>query len=137
MVIVIRVPCVPHQRLQDIGPHLVEPGIVAGQQAVVVDMIMEHQSKGPAVPALHDPVEDCVWPREVVEEIQSARHGRCKIEEDVREEDDIGWSSNNPLRPRRIWLYEVTENGLGDILFVPTGENSWLEVFASLVVEVI
>lgn len=69
VVVVKRVPCMSHQRLEDIGNGEIEKCILFRQHAVVVDMVVQHDRKWPGVPRRHDPVEYGVRIREMEEEI--------------------------------------------------------------------
>ena len=40
VVVVVGIPGVAHQRLEDVGPDMVEPGVFFGQETTIVDMVM-------------------------------------------------------------------------------------------------
>lgn len=66
VVIVVGVPGVSHQRLEDIGERSIEPGVILGEYAVIMYVIVKQECESTAVPCRHYPVTDAVEPGEAV-----------------------------------------------------------------------
>jgi hypothetical protein len=127
MVIVVRVPGVTNQRLKDIRKHEIhrrhERSLGFRQHPVVVDVIVQHQRKGPRAPEGKGHVGDGVEVGEVSEE--EDRRGQIdeRIHEDVGEEDDVrgvadDFHGEGGVRSEDVFL----DQGV-DVLGVPEGEN--------------
>jgi hypothetical protein len=70
---VVRVPRVPHQRIEDIRKDFVHEGILLVQNSPNVNMLMLEQCVRSRIPTLHYAMEDRVPPVEVVEQIDGRR----------------------------------------------------------------
>ena len=103
VVVVVRVPGMTHQRLQDVGERDVEPVPVFGQDAIIVDVIVHEQGEGAGAPEAIDCVQDAVEVSEVVEEVEGAGEVDAEVEEDMREEDYVS----------RVARYGCGEAGVG------------------------
>lgn len=106
VVVVVRVPGVAHQGIQNIGKHGVEyprPPFIFGQDATHVDVLVHHQRVGAHVPAVEDGVEDGVRPGEAdKEEIHGGRDSGGKVDEEVGDHQNVGWYADEGGGPLLI-----------------------------------
>ena len=136
VVVVIRVPCMSHQRLENIWNGEIEKCVLFRQHAAVMAMVVHHDSKWPSVPRSHDPVAYGVRVREMEEEIQRARNRSCEVKECVCEEHHVCFVSNHGLSPSDVGLKNrsVEEDRKVNVLEVPSRKDCRLEVCALFVV---
>lgn len=71
MVVVIRVPGMAHQGLEDVWEYFVKPKIRFGEDAIIVNVIMKEKGKGSAVPGCHKPVKNGMGIAKRVVEVES------------------------------------------------------------------
>lgn len=136
MVVIIRVPRVPHERVRKVREQIVKQtdGKLLGEDTAHVDVLVAHERIGAHVPRLHDPVQEAMDPGEVVEEIHSAGNGRCEVENQMCEHYDVC----------RVAHYALGKGDVGDqerlecwweVWQVPEEEYCGLKVRAFGVVE--
>lgn len=70
---VVRVPRVSHQRIEHVREQLVYNSILLAQNSSCMDVLMLQERVGASIPSLHDTMEDCMPPVEVVKEVDCGR----------------------------------------------------------------
>lgn len=135
VVIIVRIPRVTHQGLQNVRKCPIEPGPVLGQYAIVVNMIVHHQRKTSCAPECESHMSDAMEVREMVEEPDGAGEVDREVEQDMREKDDIGRVSYDARGNSGIWTHNVLVQERVNVLFIPGYEDGGLELSVIRVVE--
>lgn len=91
MVVVVRVPCVAHQGVDDVGEESIDDSeaVRLGEDAPHVDMLVHHKSVGTHIIELYSEMENSMDIGEAVEEEGSARYRGSEIEDQMRQHDHI------------------------------------------------
>lgn len=123
VVVVVRVPGVAEQRLEDVREREVEDGKAFGEYAVIVDVVVQHQREGSSAPEGEGNMEGCVQVGEMPVQQNRAGQVHAAIHQDIGQEDDVGRMSDDLHSEARIWPHEVAVEHLRDVFVVPLGED--------------
>lgn len=101
VVVKVGVPGVAHQRIQDVREERVDntEGEPFGEDPALVDVLMFEESVRTHVIPLHEKVKDGVGEGEVTEEEEGGGDGGQRVDEEVSEEDDVGFVADAGARP--------------------------------------
>ena len=115
VVVVVCVPGVAHERIEDVGEGAVEPGEARRQDAAHVDVLVHHERVGAHVVELHGEVEEGVRVGEAVEEVEGGGNRGAEVEEEVRHEDDVGRMPHEARGVRDVGAQYVCVDGFGEL----------------------
>lgn len=116
VVVVVRVPGVAHEWIQDEGEGAVQPGPALGQHAALVDVLVHHERVRGHVEELHEEVQHAVGPGKVhKEQVRGARDGGGEVDEQMRPHDNVRLGAHDPLRPADVGLQQPVVDGLGKL----------------------
>lgn len=97
-----------------------------------MNMLMFHQGEGPAVPQLHDPMQDAMQPRKSIVQEKGTRDNRREIQDKMRQHDHICWDTYNAFSPVEIRLQQIALKRRGQLRpqdrSVPELEDSGIKV---------
>ena len=93
-----------HQRLEDVGEEPVKDIVGFRKDAVVMDVIVYHESEGTGVPYRHQRMHYAVDVVEIVKQADCTRERGCEVNDEVGEEYHIGRVADDGSRPREVFL---------------------------------
>ena len=103
MVIIVRVPCMPNQWLDNIRERQIQPLPGPRQHSIVVNVVVQHQRRRSRSPRCMQSMYDAVQPSKMIEEVHCAWDCQAQMPEYVCEKDDIGRMSYDALGQIVIW----------------------------------
>lgn len=136
---VIRIPGVTHQWAEDIREGLIEESVRFGENAIVVDVIVQHEREGADGPCYENQMEDAVEDVEARVEDDGAGHAGAEVEDGMRQEDNVCLAADDGscptnIRRQNILAEERREFG-AEVGVVPGGGHGWVEGGGSWVVD--
>lgn len=104
VVIVVRVPCVAHQRVDDVGEESIDDSEARrlGEDAPHVNVLVHHKAVGAHIIELHSEVENSMNIGEVVEEKASTRHQGSEVENQMCQHYHISLVAHDILCPDKV-----------------------------------
>ena len=105
MVVVVRIPRMAHEGINNIREERVDQTILRSQDAFHVDILMFHERVAARIPDVHDPVKEAMDPAEVVAiEIKRTGDRGRQVKQEMRDHHDVGWKTCDLLSPANIRL---------------------------------
>lgn len=104
MMVKVGIPAVSHERIKDIREQRVEDDELLAEDASHVNVLMHHEGIRAHITDLHEAVDEGVNPPELVKEQRGARDRRGKVQQQVRDHDDVCLNSNDGARNADVGL---------------------------------
>lgn len=60
-----------------------------------------------------------MYPIEVIEEVDSAREESGRVQQDMRQEDDVCWAANDLVGQFNIWVDDLCLEFFADVSHIP------------------
>lgn len=137
VVVKVAVPCVAHERVEEVRKAQIEPRVVFLENAASVNVLVHHERVRARIRHLHHKMQDAMEPGEMVKEPKGRGHRSGEVEDEVGEEDDIGLDADDRLSQAYVGLEKTLQGRLelAQSTEVPSIEDCGLKVWMFRVVE--